>query len=54
MVCELNGNMVGGDWGGEDVSGLWEKGLAFFVKYGIISVVFSTSWNSSVGRALHS
>ncbi len=27
--------------------------LAFFVKYGIISVVFSTSWNSSGGRALH-
>lgn len=23
MVCELNGNMVGGDWGGEDLSGLY-------------------------------
>ena len=53
MVCELNGNMVGGDWGGEDLSGLQEKVLAFFVKYGIISVVFSNK-NSSVGRALHS
>ena len=54
MVCELNGNMVWGGLEGKDLSGLEEKVLAFFVKYGIISVVFSTSWNSSVGRALHS
>lgn len=29
MVCELNGNMVGGDWCGEDLSGLY---ISFKIK----------------------